>query len=172
MSENTEIRDDAALWHESRNVEIQDFEEPAFIEPELESDPDLDQREHISDRDVKTELNMLKLNEPTAEIIISLMDYLMIIPMSFICRGITREETRVEQEEREQLVMACANYLKTTSFNLSPGFLFLTTVLTIYGAKAATFHFTKQMEPEEKFIKYDEQKENGTIPDSGSERNG
>ncbi|MDR0207040.1 MAG: hypothetical protein LBI45_07285 [Bacteroidales bacterium] len=141
------LKDEAALWHESRQAEIQAYEEPAFIESEPEPMPE-DPKEHISDKDVRTELNMLKLNEPTAEIIISLMDYLMIIPLSFICKGITREETKVEADERDTLVQACAAYLKTTSFNLSPGVVFLTTVLTIYGAKVAAFHFNKKPEPE------------------------
>jgi hypothetical protein len=151
-----ELRDDAALWHESRQADIQDFEEPTFIEPEPEPEPEKP-TEHISDRDVKTELNMLKLNEPTAEIIVSLMDYLMIIPLSFICRGITREETKIETEEKETLVQAWAAYLKTVSFNISPGAVLLTTVLTIYGSKVAAFHFNKKTEPE--FIKKDEKKD-------------
>ena len=159
------IKDDAALWHESRNVEIQDFEEPEFIAPEPEPEPE-DPKEYISDREVKTELNMIKLNEPTAEILISLMDYLMIIPLSFICRGITRAETKVEAEERETLVQACAAYLKTTSFNLSPGVVFLTTVLTIYGAKVAAFHFNKKPEP--KFVEIEDETKNRTNPDSRS----
>ena len=144
------VWDDAALWHESRKAEIQDYEEPSFIEPEPEPEPlpEEETREHLSDRDLKTELNMLKLNEPTAEIIISLMDYLMIIPLSFICKGMTRAEAKVEAEERETLVAACAAYLKTTSFNISPGAVFITTVLTIYGAKVASFHFNKKTEPE------------------------
>jgi hypothetical protein len=148
------IKDDAALWHESRKVEIQDYNEPAFISPEPETKIQEESREHISDRDVKTELNMLKLNEPTAEILISLMDYLMIIPLSIFCLGITKEETKVDAEERETLVQACAVYLKTTSFNLSPGAIFLTTVLTIYGAKVAAFHFKRKTEPE--FIKQEQ----------------
>lgn len=149
-----ELKDDAALWYESRQVDIQDYEEPAFIEPDPETE---DTKEHITDRDVRTELNMLKLNEPTAEILISLMGYFMIIPLSFICKGITREEAKVEAEERDTLVQACASYLKTVSFNLSPGAVFLTTVLTVYGAKVANFHLNKKTEPE--FIQKDEKKD-------------
>ena len=140
------IIDDAALWHQSRHKEIQDFEEPEFIQPEPEPEPE-EPKEYISDRDVKTEINMMKLNEPTAEIIVSLIDYLMIIPLSFVCRGISKEETKIDTEERETLVQAWAQYLKTTSLNLSPGAVLLTTVLTIYGAKVAGFHFKKN-EPE------------------------
>jgi hypothetical protein len=151
-----ELRDDAAMWHESRKADIQKFEEPSFIEPELEQEPEEEPKEHITDKDVRTELNMLKLNEPTAEIIIALMDYLMIIPLSFICKGITRAEAKVEAEEKETLVQACANYLRTTSFNISPGAVFITTVLTIYGAKVAAFHFNKKPEPE--FIEKDGEK--------------
>ena len=163
------IKDDAALWHDSRNTDIQDFEEPDFIQPE--PDPESEEpKEYISDRDVKTELNMLKLNEPTAEIIVSLMNYLMIIPMSFVCRGISKEETKVDTEERETLVQAFAAYLKTTSFNMSPGAVLFTTILTIYGSKVVAFHFKNQSKPEPEFIEQEQEyeKKDRTNADSGS----
>ena len=158
-----ELKDDAALWHESRNHEIQDYEEPAFIEPEPEPE---EPKEYISDRDVKTELNMLKLNEPTAEIIVALMDYLMIIPLSFICRNISRADTKIEEEERDTLIKAWAAYLKTTSFNMSPGTVLIVTILTVYGAKVANFYINKREEKvEPEFI--EDEKENRTDADNG-----
>ena len=150
------IRDEAALWHESRQVEIQDYEEPAFIEPEPELEPE-DPKEHITDRDVKTELNMLKLSEPTAEIIVLLLDYLMIIPLSLICKGITKEETKLDDNDREVLIKAWTTYLKDKSIDMPPGMILLTSILMVYGSKVAAFHFNKKPEPE--FITNDDKKQ-------------
>ena len=162
----TELKDDAAMWHASRQVEVQDFEEPSFIEPEPDHEPE--NIEHISDRDVKTKLNTLKLNEPTAKIIVALMDHLMIIPLSFVCRGISRHDTKIDEQDKETLIDAWAAYLETTKLNPSPGVVLIITILTIYGAKVADFYMTKKQEPE--FI--EDEKENRANTDSGSKRNG
>jgi hypothetical protein len=131
-------KDDASLWWESRHSQIQDFdipepepdETPDFVTETMENDPD-----YVSDRDVKSELNMIRLNEPTAEIIVSMMD--VILPLAFVLliKGTEKEDARLEGGEREALVTAWAQYLKTTSFSMSPGGVLFTSILTIYGAK-------------------------------------
>jgi len=151
------IRDEAALWHESRQAEIQDYEEPAFIEPEPKPEQE-DSKEHITYRDVKTELNMLKLNEPTAEIIVGLIDVILPIVISIILNNTEKEDIKLDDDERETLTSAWAQYLKTTSINLTPGWVLIVTMLTIYGAKVSIALVNRKKEPE--FIETKQKEEN------------
>ncbi|MDL2309034.1 hypothetical protein LJC53_05575 [Bacteroidales bacterium OttesenSCG-928-C03] len=134
------LQDDASLYWESRHSSVQDYEIPepepeeipSFIEPDTTID---DPVEYISDRDVKTELNMIRLNEPTAEIVVAMIDVILPMAMVLLIKGTEKEEIKLEDGERETLVSAWAQYLKTTSFNMSPGAVLCTTMITIYGAK-------------------------------------
>ncbi len=130
--------DDASLWFESRNASIQDYETPEpvpeipdFIDTETESEP----VEYVTSKQVRHELNMIQLNEPTAEIIVSLMDVVLPLVLVIFIKGTDKEDIKLDQNERETLIAAWAKYLQTTSFQMSPGGILITSMLTIYGAK-------------------------------------
>lgn len=177
---SNKLVDDAALWHQSRNSQIQDFEapepepeEPSFL---MNEEPETTEQEYITDREVKTELNMMKLNEPTAEIIVAMMDVVLPLVLVILIKGTDKQDVKLEDSERETLITAWAQYLKTTSFNLSPGGVLLTSILTIYGAKVTVAMMNKgrkeseidELRKQNELLKQylDGEAENRTQPDS------
>lgn len=148
------IVDDEAIWKESREQTIQEFSVPEIIE---EPEPDffntedvLLGNEYVSNREVTSDLNMIKLNVPAATVIVNLIDILIPVLLMFVFKNIDKSDIKLEPDEKETLVDAFAQYLKTISFTMSPGMVLITSLATIYGAKigVAMIMNKKVQEPE------------------------
>ena len=83
------VVDDASLWFDSRQMEIQDYEIPEdddFLNISDLENEDLEKEEFepekpITKKDILQNLNRIELREPTARLIISLMD--VVFPLLF-----------------------------------------------------------------------------------------
>lgn len=144
--------DDAGLWWESRHSDIQDYDIPeekpdSFID--IDTLPSDDEPERVTAADVRNELNLTKLNEPTAKIIVALMDVVLPLAFVFIVKGGDKQALKLDEDERETLTSAWAEYLKTTSFAMSPGGILATTIVTIYGAKITVAMMERRQKQEE-----------------------
>jgi hypothetical protein len=151
MQEEEIIKDDAALWHETRNTPVQDYdvpdntEIPDFVATDT-SEEDV-KTEYITDKQVKSELNQLKLSEPLANLIVILID--TVLP-NIVCafspqRGEDREDLKVRDDEKELLIDAFSQYLKTTNVSISPSGILITAILSVYAPKFVNvFYFKKK----------------------------
>lgn len=132
-----EIKDEAAIWFENRNAIKQDYEVPeqstsfVDIDDEVETEVQTD----VTNKEVRTQLNMIKLNEPTAEIITSLMDSLIPVVFVLIIKEADNDKLKLTDNERETLTNAWAQYLKDSNVEMSPGVVLLGTIGIIYGSK-------------------------------------
>lgn len=134
------MANDEDIWLETQGQEIQDFEVP---EPELIDDTpppfieiDEEQRqERVTASDVHTQLNLQKLQQPTAELFVSLIDIIVPIALLFVFKNIDKHDAKLEPDERESLISAFAQYLATKEVNVSPGMALIFTIASIYGAK-------------------------------------
>ncbi|MDD3687840.1 MAG: hypothetical protein PHE56_13895, partial [Bacteroidales bacterium] len=107
--------DDAGLWFESRHAEIQEFQEPeqykSFIN--IEEEPEnIPEQSEVTNKQVRTELNMIKLNEPTAQIVVTLMDTLVPVLLLLIIKGANEDKLKLTEQEKDTLTQAWAQYLK------------------------------------------------------------
>lgn len=133
--------DDAGLWWESRHAELQDFEVPepapdSFLDvSSCDPDQELSAMDDITARDVRNQLNLSKLKRPTAQIIVSLIDTLFPVILALIVKGVDKGSVKLDDDERETLTEAWAEFLKDRSFELSPGYVLIASMLTVYGAK-------------------------------------
>lgn len=130
--------DSAGLWWESRHNEIQDFAVPEPVEPapsfvNLEEEPEV--QTTVTNTEVRTELNMIKLNEPVAEIVVGLMNSLIPVIILLILKGVDEKELKLSSEEHNVLIQAWAMYLKDSNIEMSPGMILLVTIGSVYGAK-------------------------------------
>lgn len=147
--------DDASLWWESRHQQVQNFETPppppsfVNIEPELSTSNQEPEYEKVTASDVKQQLNMIKLNEPTAQIIVSIADAILPLLLCIVLKNVQESKIKLTPSENETLVQAWANYLQTTNINLSPGVVLITTMLTIYGAKITLIMMDRKKEKSE-----------------------
>lgn len=159
--------DDAALWKKNRELGIEAYnvpeptDQPDFVNisseagelPGLDGDG-ADGQHDITNKDVSNELNALKLSEPTAKLIVSLMDVLL--PNLAVLISKKKEDKQIvklDSDEKEALTGAFANYLKETSFHMSPGAVLVTAIAGIYVPKFATVYMHRnepEKQPEEK----------------------
>lgn len=134
---NINIKDDASLWWESRNTQSQDFEipepQPTFVN--LDNSDEIEEQQDLTNKEVRNQLNMIKLNEPTAEIITNLMNSIIPVIFVLIIKSAEKENLELTQSERETLTNAWAQYLRDSNIQMSPGVVLLGTIAIIYGSK-------------------------------------
>ncbi|HPX58977.1 MAG TPA: hypothetical protein PK495_07540 [Bacteroidales bacterium] len=136
------VVDDASLWFDSRQMEIQDYEIPEdddFLNISDLENEDLEKEEFepekpITKKDILQNLNRIELREPTARLIISLMD--VVFPLLFFAFfKVDKNLCRLDKEEKQILLDAWCQYLATKEVEMSPGMVLLSSMLTIYTAK-------------------------------------
>lgn len=135
----TNILDNASIWHASRHAELQEFSEPEPIaavnfdnpEPELELEPE----KNITNTEVRNNLNLIRLNEPTAQIVTTLMDTIIPVLLVLLLKGANEDQLKLNDDEKETLTQAWAQYLKDSNVQMSPGVVLLGSIAIIYGAK-------------------------------------
>ncbi|MDR1552555.1 MAG: hypothetical protein LBS69_03705 [Prevotellaceae bacterium] len=150
------INDDAALWFETRNMPVQSYEvpevteEPDFVQVNntLTEDEEFD---YISDKQVKSELNQLKLTEPMSNLIVTLLD--IVIP-AILCnfspkKSDDKEDLKIDESEKEALTNAFSQYLKESDISMSPGSVLLGTVAAVYVPKFIYVFYTKKKQHED-----------------------
>lgn len=137
------INDDAASWFDSQKQQIQDFEvpeapveEPAATDP---GDPDPDRpygdAPTVTDEDLRNVTNMRLAQQPTAELIVGVMDVLLPLALVLLIKGTDKDEIKLQPDERETLVNAWAGYLGDKSIQASPGVVLIIAIVTVYGGK-------------------------------------
>ena len=136
------IQDDASCWFASQNQQIQDFEAPPAPEAEpfnTESDYDPDRplgdAPTVTDEDVRNVTNMRLAQQPTAELIVGVMDVLMPLVLVLLIKGTDKDDIKLEPDERETLVTAWAGYLGDKNIQASPGVVLIIALVTVYGGK-------------------------------------
>lgn len=143
--------DDASLWWYNRHSQVQDYNIPeenddfdSFTsdEPHIEEDP-------VTKQDVSSQINMIALQQPTAKLLTGCMDVLLPLLLIFIFKDVDKEEFKLDNEERDMLVDAWANYLKDTDFAMSPAGVLITTILTIYGGKVTVVMWKRKQKSDE-----------------------
>jgi hypothetical protein len=155
MQEN-KVNDDAALWFETRNMPVQDYEvpeiteEPEFVQPESTAEPEFE-TDYISDKQVKSELNQLKLTEPMSNLIVTLLD--IVIP-AILCnftpkKSDDKEDLKIDESEKEALKNAFSQYLKESDISMSPGSVLLGTIAAVYVPKFIYVFYTKKKQHED-----------------------
>ncbi|MDL2262501.1 hypothetical protein LJC11_03245 [Bacteroidales bacterium OttesenSCG-928-I21] len=130
--EKTHTPDDADIWFKNREKPIADYTPPEFEEPEL-----IESEEHktVTTTDVRNELNMIKLSEPTAEIVVEVINVLIPVIFVALLKGSDKELMKLDDDEKATLVSAFANYFKDKNIQASPGVVLLGSITSIYGAK-------------------------------------
>lgn len=133
--------DDAALWWENRNAEIQSFtapdpeDLPSFVNIEEKEENETEVQTNITNQEVRTQLNMIKLNEPVAGIVTGLMNSLVPVLLVLIIKDIDDDKLKLTDSEKDTLTQAWAQYLKDSNIQMSPGMVLLGTIAIIYGGK-------------------------------------
>ena len=117
------IQDDASSWFASQSQPIQDFEappapeaEPLNPEPAFDPDRPFGDAPTVTDEDVRNVTNMRLAQQPTAELIVGVMD--VILPLALV-----------------PLVTAWAGYLGDKNIQASPGVVLIIAIVTVYGGK-------------------------------------
>lgn len=132
------INDDSSLWYETQGQQIQDYEVPESPlpgdEPETAEPIDEPQPE-ITDAEVRTQINLQRINKPVAGLIVGGMD--AVVPLLFIAlvKGTEETDLKLTPQEREDLENAFALYLGEKSIEVNPFYALLFTIATIYGGK-------------------------------------
>ncbi len=130
--------DDAAIWWESRHADIQEHEVPeettSFVNID-EKGEEVEEQQKVTNTEVRTELNLAKLQEPTAGIVVGLMDSLIPVLFALVLKGTSEDKIKLTSDEKENLTSAWAQYLKDVQVNLTPGMVLLGTIAIIYGSK-------------------------------------
>ncbi|MDX9696478.1 MAG: hypothetical protein RBT49_11870 [Bacteroidales bacterium] len=130
--------DDASLWFESRHAAIQEYTEPEPVEISIvntETAKIPETAERITASDVKTDLNMIKLNEPIAEIITGVMNSIVPILILLVIKYASQDDLELTQSEQQTIIQAWAVYLKDSNVEMSPGVVLIVTIASIYGGK-------------------------------------
>jgi large-conductance mechanosensitive channel len=81
---------------------------------------------------------MIKLSEPTAEIVTSVINSLVPLLLVLLIKNSNSENYKLTPDEHQTLVNAWANYLKDSNVQVSPGILLIVSIASIYGAKITT----------------------------------
>lgn len=131
------INDDSTLWYETQGQQIQDYEvpeSPAFDEAETAETID-EPQPGITDAEVRTQINLQRINKPVAGLIVGGMD--AVIPLLFIAlvKGTEEDDLKLTPQERDDLENAFALYLGERSIEVNPLYALIFTVATIYGGK-------------------------------------
>lgn len=132
------INDDSSLWYETQGQQIQDYEVPESPlpgdEPETAETIDEPQPE-ITDAEVRTQINLQRINKPVAGLIVGGMD--AVVPLLFIAlvKGTDEDDLKLTPQERDDLENAFALYLGEKSIEVNPLHALLFTIATIYGGK-------------------------------------
>lgn len=138
--------DDAASWFASQGQQIQDFEAPPMpeMEPTVEDaevleEPDPDRpygdAPTVTSDDVRNVQNMRILQEPTAKIIVGVMDTVIPLVVMLLMKNVAEESMKLEKSEREELELAWAAYLGDKNVQVSPGVALIVCIVTVYGGK-------------------------------------
>lgn len=143
------INDDASLWKKNRELGIEEFQVPEEVEVEPNFyNPDEGAvliSEEVTAKDVQNDLNKLKLSEPTARLIVSIMDVLVPAIGVFITKDRENKEVlKLDDDEQKTLEDAFANYLKETELQMSPGVLLITAISAVYIPKFADLKIKKR----------------------------
>jgi len=163
------VNDDAALWKRNRELAIEDYDEPDQT-PDFYTPSDDPEELEITDKDVHNDLNKLKLTQPTAELLVSIMDVMVPALVVFFTKNKDNKATfKLDPDEKETLQDAFANYLKETSFEMSPGVLLITAIGAVYLPKFAEIKLPPKTDVKQ--ISY-EQAQDGTNADMRNQRNG
>ncbi len=128
------VKDDAALWWESRNTPIQDYEEPDPI-PVEELEPEPAEVEPVTAQDVRNHANSIKLNSHAAGIIVGLQDTITPIIICLVLKSVEKDDLKLTDDEQDLLTEAWAAYLAEKEVELSPGWGLVITIVLIYSAK-------------------------------------
>jgi len=136
-------KDEASLWWESRNSQVQDYVNPEEFEKSFIDIDNVDteveeEKELISNKERISQLNMIKLSEPTAEIVTSVINSLVPLLLVLLIKNSNSENYKLTPDEHQTLVNAWANYLKDSNVQVSPGILLIVSIASIYGAKITT----------------------------------
>ena len=136
------IQDDASSWFASQQQPIQDFEAPPAPEAELPNaepayDPDrpFGDAPTVTDDDLRNVTNMRLAQQPTAELIVGVMDVILPLALVLLIKGTDKDDIRLEPDERETLVTAWAGWLGDKNIQASPGVVLLIAIVTVYGGK-------------------------------------
>lgn len=132
------INDDSSLWYETQGQQIQDYEVPESPLPGDEPEPaePIDEPQpEITDAEVRSQINLQRINKPVAGLIVGGMD--AVIPLLFIAlvKGTEEDDLKLTPQEREDLENAFALYLGEKSIEVNPLHALLFTIATIYGGK-------------------------------------
>lgn len=138
--------DDAAAWFASQGQQIQDFEappmpesEPTVEDAEVLEEPDPDRpygdAPTVTSDDVRNVQNMRILQEPTAKIIVGVMDTVIPLVVMLLMKNVAEESMKLEESEREELELAWAAYLGDKNVQVSPGVALIVCIVTVYGGK-------------------------------------
>lgn len=137
-------KDDAASWFDSQQVDIQDFEAPeapadGLTGPDSPDGPDPDRpyadAPTVTDEDLRNVTNMRIAQQPTAELIVGVMDVLLPLALVMLIKGTDKDDIKLQPDERETLVNAWAGYLGDKNIQASPGVVLIVAILTVYGGK-------------------------------------
>lgn len=136
------IQDDASSWFASQNQPIQEFEAPPAPEaeplnPEPAYDPDrpFGDAPTVTDEDVRNVTNMRLAQQPTAELIVGVMDVILPLALVLLIKGTDKNDIKLEPDEHETLVTAWAGYLGDKNIQASPGVVLIIALVTVYGGK-------------------------------------
>lgn len=155
MSDEKIIVDDASLWKQSRESEIQEYEVPEddflsigandnnFSEPEPEE-------ERITKTDIQQNKNRIEFNEPTAGVIVGIMDVVIPLLFVFVFKAENKDQFKLDASEKDLLLESWANYLATKEFTMSPGAVLITSLLSVYAAKVTVAVIEKNSTKENK----------------------
>ena len=112
------IQDDASSWFASQNQQIQDFEappapeaEPLNAEPAYDPDRPFGDAPTVTDDDLRNVTNMRLAQQPTAELIVGVMDVILPLALVLLIKGTDKDDIKLEPDERETLVTAWAGWL-------------------------------------------------------------
>ena len=112
------VQDDASSWFASQNQQIQDFEappapeaEPLNAEPAYDPDRPFGDAPTVTDDDLRNVTNMRLAQQPTAELIVGVMDVILPLALVLLIKGTDKDDIKLEPDERETLVTAWAGWL-------------------------------------------------------------
>ncbi len=133
------MKDEASIWFESRKLDKDPYVDPEIINIDIDdnliSEQTSSDEELITDKKRRSEINLLALSKPTADIITSIIDSLIPVIFVIFLKDFDQNQLKLTPEEHETLSSAFANYLKDSNVQLSPGLVLIITIATIYGSK-------------------------------------
>ena len=89
----------------------------------------------VTDDDLRNVTNMRLAQQPTAELIVGVMDVILPLALVMLIKGTDKDDIKLEPDERETLVTAWAGYLGDKNIQASPGVVLLIAIVTVYGGK-------------------------------------